>query len=435
MSTAHERSAAWVAAARAVVPGGAHTYARGDDQYPEGRAPVLERGLGCHVWDVDGNEYVEYGSGLRSVVLGHAHAAVLAAVQGSLPHGSSFVRPHRLELQAAERMLALVPHLDMVKFGVSGSDATSAAVRLARAYTGRDVVAVCGDQPFFSTDDWFIGTTAMPSGVPDAVRGLTTTFPFNDLPAVAEMFRRQPVAALVLEAETTEPPAPGYLAGLRRLCDEHGVVLVLDEIITGFRWHLRGAQHVHDVRPDLATFGKGMANGFPVSALAGRADIMRLGGFPTDRDRVFVLSQTYGAQPWVLAALLATIEVFEQEDVAAGLHRTGAALRREVGSVVLDAGLQDHVQVVGRDCNLVFVTRDERGERSQDFRTLLLDSLLDGGVLAPSFVVNHAHDQAALDRTVAAVAAALPRYARALESGPAAVLAGRPVRPALRRRG
>jgi glutamate-1-semialdehyde 2,1-aminomutase len=400
-------------------------------------APVIDNGDGYRVWDIDGNEFIEYGMGLRSVTLGHNYRPVVDAVVRGLDRGLNFVRPHRLELEAAERLVQLIPSAEMVKFGINGSDVTSAAVRLARAYTGRDLVAVCSDHPFFSTDDWFIGTTPMNAGIPEAVRRLTVSFPYNDLTAVEQLFQAQPrgIAAVVLEAETTEPPRDAYFAGLRHLCDVHGVVLILDEIITGFRWDARGAQHVYGINPDLCTFGKGLANGFPVSALAGRRDLMRLGGFAEDRDRVFLLSQTCGGEPWAMAAVLATIDVYEREGVTDRLHVIGAALRAAVDSEVARHGLQDYVQLRGRDCNLVFTTKDSGGRPSQEFRTVLLQELLRGGVLAPSFVVSFSHDDLAIERTVEAVAAAMPVYRRALEDGPATVLEGRSVRPALRRRG
>ena len=229
----------------------------------------------------------------------------------------------------------------MVKFGLNGSDATTAALRLARAYTGRDKIAICRDQPFFSTDDWFIGTTAMPAGIPEATKALSVHFSYNDLPSLARAFEEHPgqIAAVILEAETVTPPAPGFFAGLRDLCDRNGALLILDEMITGLRWHERGAQFMYGIEPDLSTFGKG-ANGFPLSALVGRSEIMRLGGFADDADRVFLLSQTAGAQPWALAAMLAVIDTFERDQVAARLLQAGQELRAGIEEVVADAGLE-----------------------------------------------------------------------------------------------
>ena len=192
-------SNAYVSAVHDLIPGGAHTYAKGDDQYPAGMAPVIERGAGCRVWDMDGNEYVEFGSGLRSNILGHGFEPVVQAARRWLDQGVNFVRPHRIELEAAERLTDLIPSAEMVKFGLNGSDATTAAVRLARAYTGRDMVAICGDQPFFSTDDWFIVTTPMSAGIPEATGRLTVKFAYNDLADLARLFDAYPgqIAAVV----------------------------------------------------------------------------------------------------------------------------------------------------------------------------------------------------------------------------------------------
>jgi glutamate-1-semialdehyde 2,1-aminomutase len=362
---------------------------------------------------------------------------VLRAVRGWLEDGVNFVRPHRIELEAAERLIELIPSAEMVKFGLNGSDATTAAVRLARAYTGREMVAVCRDQPFFSTDDWFIVTTPMSAGIPEATRHLTVQFSYNDLADLGRLFEAYPgqIAAVVMEAETIQPPAPDYFDGLRRLCDRNGALLILDEMITGFRWHERGAQFVHGIEPDLCTFGKGIANGFPVSALAGRRDVMRLGGFVDDADRVFLLSQTAGAQPWALAAMLAVIDSCQRERISDRLHQIGGELRRGIEKVVADNGLSSYFQVRGRDCNLTYLARDRAGLPSQAFRTLVLQELIDRGILAPSFVVCAAHDPAAIRQTVDAVADLMPAYQRALESGVDHVLRGRPVRPAIRARG
>ena len=426
-----------MAAARNVIPGGTHTYAKGDDQYPEGMPPVIARGEGCRVWDVDGNEYVEFGSGLRANLLGHGFEPVLRAAQAAMEDGLNFVRPHRLELAAAQRLIDLIPSAEMVKFGLNGSDATTAALRLARAYTGRDMVAICRDHPFFATDDWFIGTTAMPGGIPAAVRNLSVQFSYNDLASLERLFGQHAgeIAAVILEAETVQPPAPGFFDGLRDLCDRRGALLILDETITGFRWHISGAQFVYGIRPDLSTFSKGLANGFPLSVLVGRREVMRLGGFAEDADRVFLLSQTFGAQPWALAAMLAVIDTCEHENISARLDQIGADLRNGIEEVVAHAGMADYFQLKGRNCNLVYVARDAAGQPSQALRTLVLQELLENGILAPSFVVCAAHDSTAIKQAVDAVARLMPVYRRALESGIEHVLHGRPVRPAIRARG
>lgn len=420
------------------MPGGAHTYAKGPDQYPADCLPVIRRGAGSHVWDVDGNDYVEYGSGLRSVILGHARPEVVQAVSETLSEGTNFVRPSLLELQAAEDFLAAVPGMEMVKFAKNGSDVTTAAVKLARAATGRDLVAICADQPFFSTDDWFIATTAMAAGIPAAITDLTVRFPYNDLAALQALFEAHPgrIAAVVLEAENAGcHPIPGYLDGLVELTHRQGALVIVDEMINGFRTSLAGAHHEHRMAADLTTYGKAIANGFSVSALAGRRDVMELGGLQTDRDRVFLLSTTHGAESTGLAALRATIAVHRAEDTSTRLAQIGAALRRTVDDVVAEAGLSDHIQVKGRDSNLVFATLDGAGNPSQPFRTLFLRELIRHGVIGPSFVVSSAHTEADLDQTAAAVRAAMPVYARALEEGDASpYCGGRSVQPVFRRR-
>jgi glutamate-1-semialdehyde 2,1-aminomutase len=418
----------------ALIPGGSHTYAKGDDQYPEGMAPVIERGLGSHVWDVDGNEYIEYGSGLRAVILGHAHPEVVRAATEALALGTNFVRPSRVEVEAAEALLELIEAGDMVKFAKNGSDVSTAAVRLARAVTRRDLVAICVDQPFFSTDDWFIGHTAMPAGVPPPWRPFTVGFHYNDLDDLRRCFAEHPgeIACVVLEAATAVEPAPGFLEGLRALCDEQGALLVLDEMITGFRWHARGAQHVYGIRPDLSTFGKGLGNGLSVSALVGSRDIMERGGIHHDKERVFLLSTTHGAETHGLAAAIAVMRIHRDDGIADLLDARGAQLRSLVEAAIRLNGLEEHVLLLGRSCNLVFATLDAEGNRSQPFRTLFLQELIDGGVLGPSFVVSAAHTEADIERTGEVVEQALRVYRSALEDGIDQHLRGRSVRPVMR---
>ena len=420
--------------AAALIPGGAHTYAKGDDQYPEVSPGFIARGQGCRVWDVDGNEYIEYGSGLRAVTLGHAHPAVVNAVRRELENGGNFVRPSPLEVELAERVAGMIRGAEMVKFGKHGSDATTAAVRLARAFTGGDKVAVCAQHPFFAADDWFIGSTAMPAGVPQAVRELTLKFDYNDLDSLRALFNRHAgqVACVMMEPERDVPPAAGYVSAVKELCHRNGALFVLDELITGFRWHVGGAQRVYDVVPDLSAFGKAMANGFSVSALVGRRDVMRLGGFDHDRERVFLLSTTHGGETHALAASLATLEVYGREDVIAHLHRQGERLRAGVHRIVEELKLGGHFDVVGRPCNLVYATRDADRRPSQHFRALFLQELVRGGVLAPSFVVNYAHTDADIDATIERVGEALAIYRRALAEGVEKYLVGGPTKPAFR---
>jgi glutamate-1-semialdehyde 2,1-aminomutase len=419
-----------------VIPGGAHTYAKGDDQYPEDAPGFIARGAGSHVWDVDGNEFIEYGSGLRAVTLGHAYAPVVEAALSAMRLGSNFVRPAPIEVEMAERFLACVPGAEMVKFAKNGSDATTAAVKLARAFTGRDLVAICAEQPFFSTDDWFIGTTPMDAGIPGAISAQTLKFHYNDLDSISRLFAEYPgrIACLVMEAATAVEPQEGFLQGAIALCHTHGAVFVLDEMITGFRWHLGGAQTLYGITPDLSTFGKGLANGFSLSALAGRREIMELGGLRTKRDRVFLLSTTHGAETHALAAGLATLAVYEKNGVVAHMRRVGEALRTGIAQKAEALGLSKHFQVLGHPANLVYATRDADGKPSQAFRTLFLQETIRRGLLMPSLVVNFSHRDAEVQRTIEAVGEALYVYKQALEEGVEKHLVGRPIQPVFRKR-
>jgi glutamate-1-semialdehyde 2,1-aminomutase len=424
--------------AHALIPGGAHTYAKGDDQYPVGAPPFIVRGKGCRVWDFDGHEFLEYGMGLRSVTLGHAFEPVVAAAAEAMRDGGNFSRPSPLEVACAEELLSIVDGADMVKFAKNGSDVTTAALKLARAATGRDLVAICRDQPFFSVDDWFIGSTAMPAGIPPSVRALTLTFRYNDLDSVDALFRRHPsqIAAVVLEPAAVHEPAPGFLEGLRERCRKDGAVLVFDETITGFRWHVGGGQKLYGVVPDLSAFGKAMANGFSLAALCGRRELMELGGLRHEKERVFLLSTTHGAETHALAAAIETMRVYQREPVVETLHRQGARLRAGVAAAARELGLEKHFILLGRDCNLVYSARDASGAPSQEFRTLVLQETIRRGVLMPSLVVSFSHGDAEIDRTVEAIRGALEVYRRALESSQGAqrFLEGRPVKPVFRPR-
>ena len=437
MTLPHDSIQALNERAHALIPGGAHTYAKGDDQYPVSAPPFIARGKGCHAWDLAGREFIEYGMGLRAVTLGHAFEPVVQAATQALQLGTNFTRPSLLELQCAEQLQSMIAGAEMVKFCKDGSMAVDGAIRLARAHTGRNLVAMCGDHPFFSTHDWFIGGTEMNAGIPTATHQQVLKFGYNDLDSLRALFDQHPgqIACVILEAARTEEPAPQYLEQLKALSHAEGAVLVFDEMITGFRWHNGGAQTVYGVTPDLSAFGKGLANGFSVSALVGRRELMQLGGARHGRDRVFLLSTTHGAETHALAAALATMRFYEQHPVVATLQARGARLRLGFERAAARHGLQSQVALLSRDCNLLFVMRDQQGRASQLFRTLFMQELVGRGVLAPSFVVSYSHTDADIDHTVEAIDAAFAVYRRALDGDINTFLEGRPVQPAVRKRG
>ncbi len=418
-----------------LIPGGCHTYAKGDDQYPELSPGFIVRGDGCHVWDVDGNEFIEYGMGGRSVTLGHAYPPIIKAAEKEMRRGSSFSRPSHLEVECAEEFLSNVKCAEMVKFTKDGSTATTAAVRLARAYTGRDLVALCADHPFFSYDDWFIGTTEMDAGIPESIKKMTLTFRYNDVNSVRSLFDQYhgKIAALILEPVKYDHPQNNFLHEVRKLCKINGTVFILDEMITGFRIANGGGQEYYDITADLSAYGKGMANGFALSALAGKKEIMELGGLFHDRERVFLLSTTHGAETHALAAAIATMRVYKSEPVIAFLDQIGRRLISGLQKVITEQKLEDYVQIFGLPCNLVFATKDQNRKPSQLYRSLFLQEIIKRGILGPSLVVSYSHTNKDIDLTIEAFHEALYVYRKALEEGAEKYLIGYPSKIVYRR--
>lgn len=324
----------------------------------------------------------------------------MEAVSNRMRLGVNFTRPADIEVECAEKVLGLFPHADMVKFAKNGSDATSAAVKLSRACTGRDMVAVCADHPFFSSDDWFIGSTPMAAGIPRQISDLTVRFGYNDLVGLEDLFNRYPgrIACIIMEAEAYAPTSHEYLQSMIDLCHRYGALFILDEIITGFRCHLGGAQALYGVVPDLSTFGKAMGNGHSVSALVGKREFMERGGLDHDKERVFLMSSTYGGETSSLAAVLATIEVYENEDVVGTLHRKGEKLAAGINEKIASNNVEGFFEVVGVPCNLIYAAHDPEMKRSQSFRSLFLQETIKRGVLMPSLVVSYSHTDADIER-------------------------------------
>jgi glutamate-1-semialdehyde 2,1-aminomutase len=421
---------------RKVIPGGAHTYAKGDDQYPENFLPYITHGKGCHIWDVDGNEYIEYAMGLRSVTLGHAFDPVDDAVIQQLKLGINFNRPSPVELFCAEELLSLLDNgHDMVKFAKNGSDSTTAALKLARAFTGRNLVAICAEHPFFSVDDWFIGATPLTSGIPDAVIAQTLKFNYNNPESLKQLFERYPnqIAAVFLEAEKEVAPVEGFLQQVKLLCQQNGAVFILDEIITGFRYHLGGAQKLHNIQADLSTYGKAIANGYSLSALTGKREIMELGGLEHKKERVFLLSTTYGAETHSLAAARTTMKIYQENNVIDYLYHVGDALRTGIQKSIDELKLNNYFRVLGRSCCMVYTTRDEKMEPSQPFRTLFLQETIRRGLLMPSLIVSYSHTEQDVKRTTESIHEALTIYRKAINEGVEKYLEGRAVKPVYRK--
>jgi glutamate-1-semialdehyde 2,1-aminomutase len=421
--------------AHSLIPGGCHTYAKGDDQYPQLSPGFVVRGLGSHVWDADGNEFIEYGQGNRAVSLGHAFPAVIKAASEELIKGANFTRPSVIEVEAAEELLSLVPSADMVKFCKDGSDATTAALKIARAVTGRSLIACCHDQPFFATNDWFIGTTPLDSGIPNAIKELTLTFGYNDIASVERLFAEHPdqIAGLILEPAKYDDPENDFLNEVRKLCHANGALFIIDEMITGFRWHNGGGQAYYGVEPDLSCWGKAMGNGFSVSALCGKRKYMELGGLQHRSERVFLLSTTHGAETHGLAAAIATIQTYKREPVIDTIYERGKRLLEEGNQIILRHGLQNHIQIYGKPCCLVFSTLDNSGRPSQAMRSLFLQETIRRGILMTTLVVSYSHTNEDIDKTLQAIDEALPIYRQALDSDVSNFLVGKPSQVVYRR--
>ena len=325
---------------------------------------------------------------------------------------------------------------EMVKFAKNGSDVTTAAVRLSRAATGRDFVAICADHPFFSVDDWFIGTTPMNAGVPEATIKLSLTFRYNDLESLRRLFAEHPngIAAVIMEPATLEEPVPGFLEGVRDITEREGAVLIFDEIITGFRWDVRGAQHYFGVTPDLSCFGKALGNGFSVAALVGRRDIMQRGGLHHDEPRVFLLSTTHGGETHALAAAAATVDELVERN---GLDQVWAAGRRfqeGFNAVAVKLGVSPHVRCIGYACSPALVFTDSAGLSSPGLRTLFLQEMARERVLIPYLAPSFSHGDAEVDRTLEASESALQTVARIFNGERLTdYLVGPPTRPVFRR--
>lgn len=419
-----------------VIPGGAHTYSRGADQHPANAPAILARGAGAYVYDDKENRYLDYGMALRAVHIGYAEKAIDRAAIAQIHNGNNLTRPSMIELEAAERFVDLIDSVDMVKFTKNGSTSVSAAVKLARAYTGREVVARCLDHPFFSYDDWFIGSTPIIRGIPRETIENTKVFRYNDIASLEAVFAALPegIACVVLEPAATEEPKPGYLQAVSDLCRKHGAVFVLDEMITGFRWHLKGAQHLYGVKPDITTFGKAMANGFSVSCVAGRREIMELGSIEFEgRERLFLLSTTHGAEMNGLGAFVATMDYMARNDVVGHLWTYGQNLIDLINAKAAEHGLKDHVRAGGVACSPWYATLDADGQASLPLRTLFAQEMVRSGVLMPWIALSYRHGEEELRLTAQALDAALPVYRKAVEDGVERYLVGPAIKPVFRR--
>ena len=418
------------------IPGGAHTYSRGYDQFPTNAPEILERGKGVYIFDPTGKKYLDFGMALRAVNLGYAEDAVDEAAIKQIRNGTNLTRPSMIELEAAELLVGMIDSVDMVKFTKNGSTAVSAAVKLSRAYTGRNMVARCAEHPFLSYDDWFIGSTQLTRGIPQETIEQTKMFHYNNIISLESLISEYPgqFSCVILEPATTEDPAEGYLQQVQALCRANGIVFVLDEMITGFRWHLKGAQHMYGVTPDLSTFGKAMANGFAVACVAGKREIMELGSIEFDgRERVFLLSTTHGAEMCALGAFVATVNFMKQHNVVEHLWDYGNKLVALMQRKAKANGISQNFKVGGFACSPYYQTLDSTGANSLPLRTLFVQEMINNGVLMPWISLSYRHGEAELAIIESALNATFTIYRKALDEGVEKYLVGPAIKPVFRK--
>ena len=393
------------------IPLGSQTFSKSKTQYPLGVSPLfIQRGIGSRVWDVDGNEYVDFINSLAAVTLGYRDPDVDSAVAAQLKEGVIFSLPHPIETQVAEKIVELVPCAEMVRFGKNGSDATAGAVRLARAFTGRDHVAVCG---YHGWQDWYIGSTPRNRGVPAATRALTHTWSYNDLGSLEKVFQAFPqdIAAVMLEPMNLVEPKPGFLQAVKDLAHKYGALLIFDETITGFRYAIGGAQEVFGVTPDLATFGKGLANGYPVAAIAGRADVMRL------MEEIF-FSFTFGGEALSLAAALATMQKLEREPVIQTICSQGEVIIEQLQSIIAAANATDFLGVAGHPTWSFFTIKDCGNYTTWQIKTLFLQEMFARGILTiGTHNMSYSHTDDDLRKLLQAYREVVPMMTEAVRSG------------------
>lgn len=422
-----------------LIPGGAHTYSKGDDQFPKLSPAAITHGKGAYVWDIDGNEYLDCSMGLTSVGLGHAYKPVVDRIKAELDNGVNFQRPSYLEMEMAEKFLSLIPQHDMVKFAKNGSIVTTAAVKLARAYTGRDIVAFPGDHPFYSYDDWFIGKTACNKGVPKVFSELSVTFKGYDIQSLKDLFKQYPgqIACVITEPERSncDETVGNYLREAIELCHENGALFIADEMITGFKTAFPGSITKYNVEPDMATWGKGIANGYSFCALTGKKEIMELGGIrKIGEEKVFLTSTTHGGETHSIVAGLAVIEEFEKNDVIGHNQSIGNYFIQANNAIIEQHDLTNYVQIVPSNWFTLFNFFNKNGEVDFGLRTLAQQEMIRRGVLFQgAFVPCFSHTKNDVDYFAEAFNQTLEIYKKALIDGYPKYLVGEPAKPVFRK--
>lgn len=417
------------AKAQEIIPAGTQTFSKGPSQFVEGVTPkYLERGHGGHSWDVDGNRYIDFVMACHAIVLGYADQDVNRAIAEQLEKGIIFSLMHPLEVEVSERLIEIVPCAEAVRFGKNGADATSAAVRISRAVTGREHVAYCG---YHGWHDWYIANTDMNRGVPLFNQSLVHAFTYNDLDSLTNIFEQYPdnISCVIMEPLTVVEPSKGFLESVKEVAHHYKALLVFDEIITGFRFAIGGAQELIGVVPDIACFAKGLCNGMPLSAVTGRKELMAV------LSETF-FSFTYGGECLSLAAAKANIDKFRRDAVVPHLWNIGQKLQEGYNKLAALYGLEEMTRCIGYPCRTVLFF-DGRGKYNElELRSLFQQELIKRGILAPGYhAICYAHTEDDVDMALEAYEHAFRVLRRVLDSGHqvASKLEGPPIRPVFQR--
>jgi glutamate-1-semialdehyde 2,1-aminomutase len=420
-----------------LIPGGAHTYSKGDDQFPLLSPGAITHGKGSHVWDPDGNEYIECLGGLASISLGHAYEPVLERVREELLRGNNFSRPSVIEMEIAERFLSNVKGHDMIKFAKNGSVVTTAAVKLARAYTGRKLVARPVDHPFYSYDDWFIGSTDVKSGVPSDISNLTVLFKSDDMNSLRELFDQYPgqIACVISEPEKFNTLDPDFLKNAIELAHQHGSLWIMDEMITGYKTAYPGSMSKYNVVPDMATWGKGIANGFSFCCMTGKKEVMELGGIRRKgEEKLFLVSTTHGGETCSIAAAIATMDEFEKHDVIGHNQQLGQQFIDGTKKIFASHGLSESIRNMQFNWHASLGYFDLQGNNSFGLRTLFHQELIKRGVLFQGIFCPHfSHSMEDMQHILSAIDDSCAIYKKALEEGYEKYLTGEPIKPVFRK--
>ena len=355
------------------IPLGSQTFSKSKLFLPHKKTPLfLEKGSGCFVYDIDGNKYIDLISGLLSVSLGYNIREINKKIQRQLNKGITLSLPSLLENDLAKRIISEIPSAEMVRFAKNGSDVTSAAIRLSRMITGRKVVLTCG---YHGWHDWYIGKTTMNAGIPSEMFRNTKTFKFNDINSFKKIFTKNKfkVAAVILEPMNIEWPNIKFLKKIRQMCSENKSILIFDEICTGFRFSMGGAQKLFGVTPDLTTLGKGMGNGFPISALAGKRKLMK------NCNKIF-FSSTFGGETLSLVAAISVIDYMKKNNVIKKIYDLGTKIILEINNH-LNKEKIDYIKIKGHPSWSFFLFDDYKKYSKETLKTFFLEKYIENGLL------------------------------------------------------